>query len=193
MSKEEADRYFNSYDIKRLEQYAMNLVDYHLVVDLVPQIARLYFTNQLGPEFSLSLVQSAILIGMGLEHKSIEDLEKELQLPPNQMLALFNKIVKKVISLLEDISVKEMSQLMFKERSAADKASLDNKMQPLAQSLEEELNEAASKVKAKEAAQKKQLLDMKLDLKQYEIKGTENEWTDALKLPATSSYVTVKR
>jgi N-acetyltransferase 10 len=193
MSKEEADRYFNSYDIKRLEQYAMNLVDYHLVVDLVPQIARLYFTNQLGPEFSLSLVQSAILIGMGLEHKSIEDLEKELQLPPNQMLALFNKIVKKVISLLEEISVKEMSQLMFKERSAADKASLDNKMQPLAQSLEEELNEAASKVKAKEAAQKKQLLDMKLDLKQYEIKGTENEWTDALKLPATSSYVTVKR
>jgi len=130
---------------------------------------------------------------MGLEHKSIEDLEKELQLPPNQMLALFNKIVKKVISLLEEISVKEMSQLMFKERSAADKASLDNKMQPLAQSLEEELNEAASKVKAKEAAQKKQLLDMKLDLKQYEIKGTENEWTDALKLPATSSYVTVKR
>ena len=193
MSKEEADRYFNSYDIKRLEQYAMNLVDYHLVVDLVPQIALLYFSNQLGPEFSLSLVQSAILIGMGLEHKSIEDLEKELQLPPNQMLALFNKIVKKVISLLEDISVKEMSQLMFKERSAADKASLDNKMQPLAQSLEEELNEAASKVKAKEAAQKKQLLDMKLDLKQYEIKGTENEWTDALKLPATSSYVTVKR
>ena len=36
----------------------MNLVDYHLVIDLVPQIARLYFTNQLGEEFTLSLVQS---------------------------------------------------------------------------------------------------------------------------------------
>ena len=60
MCKEESDRCFNSYDIKRLEMYAQNLVDYHLVIDLVPQIAKLYFTNQLGDEFSLSLVQSVI-------------------------------------------------------------------------------------------------------------------------------------
>ena len=61
MCKEESDRCFNSYDIKRLEMYAQNLVDYHLVIDLVPQIAKLYFTNQLGDEFSLSLVQSVIV------------------------------------------------------------------------------------------------------------------------------------
>lgn len=195
ISKQEADRCFNSYDVKRLEQYAMNLVDYHLVIDLVPQIARLYFTNQLGADFSLSLVQSAILIGLGLEHKTLEELERELQLPPNQMLAMFNKIVKKVIALLEDVSVKELGALMFKARSQADEERLDSAMRPLAESLEHELAEAAAKVKAKEADQKRQLLGMtaKLDLKQYEIKGTENEWTDALKLPATSSYVTVKR
>ncbi len=58
MTKDEADKCFNSYDFKRLEMYAMNLVDYHLVIDLVPQIARLYFMNQLGNEFNLSLVQS---------------------------------------------------------------------------------------------------------------------------------------
>ena len=39
--------------------------------------------------------------------------------------------------------------------------------------------------------QKKQLLD--INMKQFEIKGTEHEWSDALKLPTTSSYVTVKR
>ena len=60
MCKEESDRCFNSYDIKRLEMYAQNLVDYHLVIDLVPQIAKLYFTIQLGDEFNLSLVQSVI-------------------------------------------------------------------------------------------------------------------------------------
>lgn len=58
MSKEEADRSFNSYDIKRFEMYAQNLVDYHLVIDLVPEMAKLYFTNKLGGDFSLSLVQA---------------------------------------------------------------------------------------------------------------------------------------
>lgn len=58
MSKEEADRSFNAYDLKRLEMYAQNLVDYHLVIDLVPEIAKSYFTNKLGDEFNLSLVQS---------------------------------------------------------------------------------------------------------------------------------------
>lgn len=58
MSKEEADRSFNAYDLKRLEMYAQNLVDYHLVIDLVAEIAKSYFTNKLGDEFNLSLVQS---------------------------------------------------------------------------------------------------------------------------------------
>ncbi len=115
------------------------------------------------------------MIGLGLEHKTIEDLEKDLSLPPNQLLALFNKIIKKTITLLEDISVKEMNKLMFKDKSelAVGNETI-NKMQPLAQSLEEELNEVAREVKTKEMDQKKQLLDV--NMKQYEIKGTEHEW-----------------
>ena len=58
MTKDEADKSFNAYDIKRLEMYAQNLVDYHLVIDLVPEIARIYFINKLGDDFNLSLVQS---------------------------------------------------------------------------------------------------------------------------------------
>jgi N-acetyltransferase 10 len=125
---------------------------------------------------------------LGLQHKSVDDLEKELQLPPNQVLAMFNKIVKKIIALLEDISVNQMNKLLFS--NGVDK--IENKMEPLKQSLEEELNEASKKVKKDEALKKKELMSS-FDLKQYEIKGTENEWSDALKLPATTSYVTVKR
>lgn len=127
---------------------------------------------------------------MGLQHKSIEDLEKELQLPPNQLLAMFNKIVKKLINLLEDINVKQMNEELFKNGSATNGKALD-KMKPLEQSLEEELNEAAQKIKSEEIEQKKQLLG--IDFKQYEIKGSEAEWCDALKLPPNSSYVTIKR
>ncbi|CAF0885538.1 unnamed protein product [Brachionus calyciflorus] len=188
ISKDEADLSFNSYDFKRLEMYALNLVDYHLVIDLVPEIARLYFMNKLGDEFNLSLVQSAILIGVGLQKKSVEDLEKELQLPPNQLLAMFNKVIKKFINLLEEIQVNQISKVLFKPGSELSKEQLE-KMEPLKQSLEEELNEASAKIKQDELEKKKELIGF--DLKQYEIKGSEKEWTDALKLPV-SGYVTVK-
>ncbi len=132
---------------------------------------------------------------MGLQHKSVEDLEKELQLPPNQLLAMFNKIVKKIINLLEEINVNQMSKLLFTSdtQNGGEKNAFLDKMQPLKQTLEDELNEEAMKVKADEREQKKQLLSNTFDLKQYAIKGTETEWVDALKLPTTSSYVTVKR
>lgn len=60
MSKEDLERSFNNYDVKRLEMYAQNLVDYHLIIDLVPEMAKLYFTNKLGEDINLSLVQSVI-------------------------------------------------------------------------------------------------------------------------------------
>lgn len=107
---------------------------------------------------------------------------------------MFNKIVKKYINLIENVNVNEMSRAMFDAKSESEKNDLAeklDKMKPLEQSLEDELNEASQKVKEKEMEQKKKLIGF--DLKQYEIKGTEKEWTDALKLPATGSYVTIKR
>ena len=73
MSKLESDQSFNAYDIKRLEMYAQNLVDYHLVIDLVPEITKLYFTNKLGEDFSLSLVQAVTLFFfLNLTHINIK-------------------------------------------------------------------------------------------------------------------------
>lgn len=193
MSKKDLDRYFGIYDVKRLEMYALNLVDYHLVLDLVPSMAKLYFTNQLDESAtSLSLVQAAILIGMGLQYKSIEELEKELQLPPNQLLAMFNKIVKKYIGMIESKTMSELGKEMFKEGEAeAELKENGKRMAPLEESLEDELEEEARKVKQKEMEEKRKLIG--IDLKQYEIKGSEKEWTDALKLPVKSSYVSIKR
>lgn len=63
------------FDLKRLDSYANNALDYHVVLDLVPTIGALYFDRRLGPEVRLSAVQSAILLGLGLQRKSIEDIE----------------------------------------------------------------------------------------------------------------------
>lgn len=42
--------------MKRLEMYSNKLVDYHLITDLLPHVARLYFTGKM-PDVKLSLVQ----------------------------------------------------------------------------------------------------------------------------------------
>lgn len=63
------------FDLKRLESYANNMLDYHVVLDLLPTIASLFFEKRLGDEVRLSAVQSSILLALGLQRKSIEEVE----------------------------------------------------------------------------------------------------------------------
>jgi len=66
--------YISLFDLKRLESYSQNLADFHLIMDLVPTIARLYFNILPQGVLNLSPVQAAILTGLGLQFKSIDDL-----------------------------------------------------------------------------------------------------------------------
>lgn len=82
-------------------------------MDLAPALARQYFLGRLSTSAGspikpvhFSAVQAAIICGIGLQKKSISELEKELDLPSSQILALFGKIVKKCANFLNDI-VKE--------------------------------------------------------------------------------------
>merc|ERR1719232_376489 len=61
------------YDVKRLELYSNNMADHHLVTDLIPVLAKLVLTRQLG-DLHLSAVQLALLVGLGLQHKTVDDL-----------------------------------------------------------------------------------------------------------------------
>ena len=63
------------FDLKRLESYAQNSLDYHVILDLLPTVASLYFEKRLGNELRLSVIQSSILLGMGLQRKSVEEVE----------------------------------------------------------------------------------------------------------------------
>lgn len=57
LSRAELEALFLPYDLKRLEMYSRNMVDYHLIMDLIPAVSRMYFLNQLG-DLSLSAAQS---------------------------------------------------------------------------------------------------------------------------------------
>merc|ERR1712083_972871 len=90
------------YDVKRLELYSNNMADHHLVTDLIPGLAKLVLTRQLG-ELHLSAVQLAILVGQGLQHKTVDDVTGELELPASQLLALFNRSIRKLSGVLRRI------------------------------------------------------------------------------------------
>ena len=64
---------FTRYDLKRLETYSRNLIDYHLVMDLLPRVAAMFFNKRL--QVNLPVVQASLLLAMGLQHKSVSDLE----------------------------------------------------------------------------------------------------------------------
>ena len=72
LTKFELDAFFSPFDLKRLEGYTNNLIDYHVIMDLLPVVARLFFSNRFT--FNLSAGQSAILLGLGLQHKNVDDV-----------------------------------------------------------------------------------------------------------------------
>jgi len=72
VSRELLENYISVFDLKRLESYAKNLVDFHLITDLVPTIARLHLQVFPVGAIHLSFVQTAVLVGMGLQFKSID-------------------------------------------------------------------------------------------------------------------------
>lgn len=38
-------------------------------------------------------------MGIGLQHKSVDQLEKEIELPSGQLMGLFNRIIRKVVKV----------------------------------------------------------------------------------------------
>ncbi|UXI20139.1 box C/D snoRNA protein 1 [Sarcoptes scabiei] len=160
------------YDIKRLELYAQNLVDYHLIVDLLPIVSRLYFLDQFGPNFHMSYVQNAILLGIGLQHKNIDTIAEELKIPATQILGLFNRSIKKISIFFRNLCEEEIrDQMKIKDIG-------QSSLNPLAKSLDDELNEVEKQIQKNELKQKRKLVQ---DLNQFAIKGNEDDWNQALK------------
>uniref|UniRef100_A0A8C3NS19 RNA cytidine acetyltransferase n=1 Tax=Cyanoderma ruficeps TaxID=181631 RepID=A0A8C3NS19_9PASS len=182
ISRAELESVFIPYDLKRLEMYSRNMVDYHLIMDMVPTIARMFFLSQMG-EISLSAAQSALFLGIGLQHKSLDQLEKELELPSSQLMGLFNRIIRKVVQLFNTVQEKAVEEQMA--------ATKDVVMEPTLKSLNDDLEEAAKEFQEKH---KQDVLKLKeMDLTQYIIRGDDEEWNEVLsKAGQNASVVSLK-
>ncbi|XP_066999435.2 RNA cytidine acetyltransferase isoform X2 [Anabrus simplex] len=170
LSQQELDFHLTKYDVKRLEMYSNNLVDYHLVMDLMPTLARMFFWNQMG-ETHLSAVQSATVLTLGLQYKTVDDLASQLDLPVSQLLGLFNRTIRRFVQYLRSVMEQTIEQGMLQPKT-------DTKLDPVAKSMHEELEEAAKDLKKKQLKELKRLKNE--NLSQYVIKGSEDEWGKAL-------------
>lgn len=175
-----------AYDLKRLESYANNMIDYHMIMDLVPGLAREYFLTSTGKRnFSLSPVQAAILLALGLQHRVIEDLEKELKLPVSQLLAMFIKCIRKFANAHRDSRLKVIQAAEPDQSQVVGKRRLDDEeaWEPTEQTLEQDLVEAADEATMKYRAKQRELINA-LPLDQFRIAGTEEDWSKEIKKKA---------
>ena len=186
INSSEVNRRFTPFDLKRLGSYSQNLLDYHVIMDLVPQLAQIYFLGLLSgtkedEPVKLSPVQSSILLGTGLQKKSVEDLEKELNLPVSQILALFAKSVRKISNYLNTVvernmrkEVEETLDVSRTEQVGRDMMDTDE-WDPVMKPLDEDLAEAGDEAMEAFRAKQKEIIGS-LNLSSYEIDGDLKDW-----------------
>uniref|UniRef100_A0A1D2A005 RNA cytidine acetyltransferase n=2 Tax=Auxenochlorella protothecoides TaxID=3075 RepID=A0A1D2A005_AUXPR len=129
------------HDLKRLQAYSANLVDHHLILDLVPPLAGAYFAGRLPA--TLSYTQAAILLSLGLQRLDIAQVEEALGLPASQTLALFNKALRRLHAHLRAAKEAAVERTLPAPKPLA--------LLPHAQDLDAELDEAAAAVRASSA------------------------------------------
>ncbi|KAF8915395.1 DUF699-domain-containing protein [Mucidula mucida] len=180
------------FDLKRLEAYGNNILDFHVILDLMPTISQLFFQRRIDSRpqeggdgkksVSLSAVQSAILLGMGLQRKSVEDMEAELTLPVSQMLALLVKIVRKIAIRLIDIQKEGINGTLppALPPGGTSEAHGGLALQPVTKAIEEELNEAGEEeAETRKARERQREMINALDLKKFSIEDASMDWSAA--------------
>ena len=123
-------QFLTPYDIKRLRSYARGETDYHLITDLIPVIADLLF-NKISFSGSLSFLAKRVLIGMGTQRKTLDELYEEdkqrISIP--QILGILKPTLDKVSAQLEK-KLEAKVKAQFNQRKirnishSADKSSL---------------------------------------------------------------------
>ncbi|MBW0471210.1 hypothetical protein O181_010925 [Austropuccinia psidii MF-1] len=182
LTASEISRYFSPFDLKRLESYSNNMLDYHVILDLLPSLTELYFNGRFNPETKLSGIQSSILLSLGLQRKSVEEIENEIKLPVSHILALFVKVIRKLVKAAQEIQKAAIASSLETTTNPAPPLQAKSEVEPDAKSSRTSSKPSKSEkdIESKEIPkrlreQQRELIDS-LDLSQYTIGGNETEW-----------------
>jgi hypothetical protein len=80
-----------------------------MILDLLPTVARLYFSGRIG-SVHVPRLQAGILLSLGLQHGTLDNVASQLNIGTNQVLALFNKVMRKVSMCLNSIVEKKAEE-----------------------------------------------------------------------------------
>lgn len=173
LTKAELDDLMTPFDLKRLDSYAKNMFDYRVILDLVPTLATLYFSGRLRTAVKLTGLQQCILLSIGLQRKDMDAIAQDMSIQPEQVLPLFNKIVRKItahfVALVEGAVEAEMPKREVIGVSRENATGLHDdevieKFEPFATSLEDDLQDQSALTEVEK--KKRELIDS-LPLDQY--------------------------
>ncbi|KAH6615638.1 GNAT acetyltransferase 2-domain-containing protein [Chaetomium sp. MPI-SDFR-AT-0129] len=190
INKADLDSLLTPFDHKRLESYANGLLDYHVVLDLMPTIAQLYFSGRLKAGLQLSTLQQVILLAIGMQRKEVDVVASELGIGTSQLLAVFIKVMRKITSHLSSLvagaiaaEMPDQNKVGVSRENATglhDDEVVNSKFARLETSLEDELEQGGDEALSQLRAKQRELIDS-LPLDQYEVEGDNAAWEDAEK------------
>ncbi|XP_054728093.1 RNA cytidine acetyltransferase [Anastrepha obliqua] len=173
LDKHTLDVYFLPHDIERLEAYSRNQIEYRLILDLVTDISYIYFQGKMH-ELQIDTLQKAVLLGIGVQGKTVDAIAAELNMPGNQILAKFYDMIKKTAKYMLGVIEGHIESHMKSETQL----NRGEEFVPVSLSLNDELEETAQQLSKK---QKEELKKLKREsLKEFAIKGTDEDWSKAL-------------
>lgn len=147
------------------------------------------FQDQMGPTVRLSFTQAALALGIGLQFKSVSEMQAELEIESNQILALLNKLIRKVVAFFNSLLEGEARAAIQSEMaSAPPRAPLPSG--PVRQSLSKDLAEGARETHVMLYAKQQALLES-TNLAEYAIKSTDDQWSEALPSNAAAPPSTI--
>lgn len=159
------------------------MLDYHVILDMLPLLASLYFTKRTDSKVSLSSVQAAILLAIGLQHKNMDDVSKELNLPVSQSMAMFSKIVRKFSTYFRELLSRDIEKSMpaleddeMRELNGEEPINAYD-AEAAEEALNADLNEAGEEAVSELRTKQRELINA-LDLKKYAISDDVKEWDD---------------
>jgi N-acetyltransferase 10 len=194
ITRDELDNIVSIHDIKRLEGYANSLLDYHVIIDLFPTLARLFFTGRFPKSFTLTAGQQLFLIGLGHQHKTVDDIARELSIEASQVMSYLQKIVRKIVKHFNELEQKDEMKKLPQYLTSSEIG-----MAPLVQTLDEDLAQGAiaetsTKKMDKETERQQEELLNSLSLGQYAISETAQDWSGnaALKKNTIPNMISVR-
>ena len=119
-------QFLTPYDIKRLRSYSRGETDYHLITDLIPVVADLLF-NKMSFSGSLSFLARRVLVGMGSQRKTIDELfeEDKVRISIPQILGILKPTIDKISAQLEK-KLEAKVKAQFNQRKIRNLSTLDH-------------------------------------------------------------------